>query len=80
MESDNRRLLSSRFPGIPPASRLLGSSIGNLGQFPGKLAPREGEIAGFELPPTSLIIFYTRNQPIQPMASSSFLLIGYDYN
>ena len=35
IESQDRRRLAARFPGIFPASRLPGSQLGNLGGLPG---------------------------------------------
>ena len=69
MESQDHRRIAARLPGIIPASRLPGGPIGNLGEFTGKLAHREGEIAGFELFPAPLISFYDRNKLIPPMIS-----------
>ena len=51
MESQDRRWLAARFPGIFPASRLPGTPLGNLGKLTGELAQREGAIAGFDLSP-----------------------------
>ena len=51
MESQDRRRLAARFPGVLPARSLPASPLGNLGKFTGKLAHRDGEIAGFELSP-----------------------------
>ena len=50
MESQGRRRLAARFPGVFPAIRLPGSPLGNLGGFTRKSAHREGKTAGFETP------------------------------
>ena len=79
MESDNIRRLAARFPGIFPASRLPGGSLGDLEQFPGKLAHRAGKSPALRFFATPMIRFYTPNQLIPPMASPYFPLIGYYY-
>ena len=51
MESQDRMRLAARFPEIFPAIRRPVAPLGDLGNFTGKLAHREGAIAGFNLFP-----------------------------